>query len=505
MLLRLENIWKSFGGVHVLKGVGLQLDKGNVLGLVGENGAGKSTLMNILAGIFASSSGDMWIQGKHYAPENPNAAQREGLAFIHQELNLFPNLSIAENLFINNFPKKKIGVIPVLNKKVLYAKTRELLNQVGLSLSPNMLVSKLTPAQRQMVEIAKALSTRPQILILDEPTTSLTRHESQNLFNLIDRLKKEGMAMIYISHNLEDVLHLADWVAVLRNGQLVSEGEKTGYTVPTMVKEMIGREMEQYYPQRKNFTGQETLLKTHQLGAGVIQNISFEIKKREVLGFYGLVGAGRSEMARILFGLEPKQRGSITFNGKEIPFPKPTTWIKEGMAFLTEDRQDDGLMLQQSIGKNIQLASFPSHTGHWNIIDRNKIEALSLEQAQATKIKYNNLDKQWVATLSGGNQQKTVLAKWLLSRPQLFILDEPTKGIDIGAREDIYTLINGLVESGSGVLLISSDIDEVLGLSDRILVMCQGQIKKEFAKTEFDRAAILDAALHGRGKEETKK
>ncbi len=502
MLLELTQIHKTFGEVAVLKGVGFQVGEGNVLGLVGENGAGKSTLMNIVGGIFSASSGEMAINGRRYIPGSPNDALKEGIAFIHQELNLFPNLTVAENLFITNFPKKKILGFSFVDKMKARKKTSELLALVGLTISPNKKVEELTAAQRQMVEIAKALSTSPKIIIFDEPTTSLTRHEAQKLFNLINALKSKGMTMILISHNLDDVMLLSDQIAVLRDGEMVHHDKKTYYTIPSLVKYMVGRNMDQYFPKRKVTPLEETCLKVSGLGAGFIRNIDFSIKKQEVVGFYGLVGAGRSEMARIIYGLDPKEVGTIAWNGKKIRTPSPVNWIKKGVAFLTENRQEEGLMAQQTIAKNIQLAALPRHTMFTEIIDHKSISRKSKVQADATKIKYADFTEQLVATLSGGNQQKVVLAKWLMISPQLFILDEPTKGIDIGAKHEIYKLINQLVESGSSILLISSEIEELLGLCDRILVLSEGKITEEFKKTEFDRSAILEAALHKSRKEE---
>lgn len=503
-MLELKHIHKSFGAVHVLKGVGFSLDQGELLGLVGENGAGKSTLMNILGGLFPPSSGEIRINGQRYEPTSPNDALDEGISFIHQELNLFLNLTVAENLFISNYPRKRIMGCAFLDQKRARKMALELLSQVGLSVSPKAPVEQLTAAQRQMLEIAKALSAAPRIIIFDEPTTSLTRHEAQKLFQLIQRLKQEGIAMIYISHNLDDVMHLADRIAVLRDGELISSGKQTDYTISSMVKDMVGRDMDQFFPHRDTVPLNEISLQVKNLGAGFIRDISFSVRKREILGFYGLVGAGRSEMARIIYGLDAMETGRIIWDGKEITTPNPVKWIREGVAFLTENRQEEGLMLAQNLEKNIQLAALPSFTKNLNIIDYKEVRKKGKTQADATKTKYHSLTDQLVSTLSGGNQQKVVLAKWLLIHPRLFILDEPTKGIDIGAKHEIYVLANTLVESGSSIMLISSEIEELLGLCDRILVVSEGQITREFEKEEFDRSKILEAALHKAGKEEQK-
>ncbi|WP_299535976.1 sugar ABC transporter ATP-binding protein [Ulvibacterium sp.] len=496
MLLEFKDIHKSFGEVAVLKGIRLALETGSVLGLVGENGAGKSTLMNILGGIVPLSSGKMELSGKVYSPDSPNDAQTNGIAFIHQELNLFPNLSIAENLFIVNFPKKKVMGCHFLDRKTAREKTEKILSQVGLDVSPNMPVANLTAAQRQMVEIAKALSTNPKIVIFDEPTTSLTRHEAQKLFNLIRSLKNEGLAIVFISHNLDDVMQLTDHIAVLRDGELIAHDETTSYTIPTLVNLMIGRDMGDFIPRRDTVTSGETCLEVSGLKAGYIGPLDFSIEKGEVLGFYGLVGAGRSEMIRMVYGLDPMEMGTLRWNGRKMHNLNPVKWIKQGVAFLTENRQDEGLMIDQTIAKNVQLAVLPRYTKSLNRVDYKEVGKRSRAQADAVNTKYQNFTTQVVSTLSGGNQQKVVLAKWLLTKPELLILDEPTKGIDIGAKHEIYTLINALVKSGSSTVLISSEIEELLGLCDRIIVMSEGRISREFKKEEFERSAILEAALH---------
>lgn len=498
MLLQLKNIQKSFGQVTVLKGITLALEQGQILGLIGENGAGKSTLMNLLGGIFPPSDGHMVLNGEPYVPRSPMEAQAKGIALIHQELNLFPNLSIAENLFINRFPKKRVWGIPFLDKVAMKRRTQALLTQVGLQAAPDQKVEALSPAQRQLVEIAKALRDHPQIIIFDEPTTSLSRHEAQQLFGLMHQLKEKGIAMVYISHNLEDVRMLADNIAILRDGELVTEGKKANFDLSSMVKGMVGREMANFYPERQVALGDAELLRVEGLTAkGFIHEVSFTIKKREVVGFYGLVGAGRSEMARVVYGLDPFDSGMIHWKGTEMRNIQPVTSIKNGMAFLTEDRREEGLLTQMNIQKNAQLVALDQFSrGMFRLINRTEASKSVSQKVRATKTKYESLTEQLVATLSGGNQQKIVLAKWLLTQPELCILDEPTKGIDIGAKREIYGLINELVSGGAGVLMISSEIEELIGMCDRILVMSGGRITATFDKAPFDRKAILEAALH---------
>ena len=505
MLLECNDIHKSFGEVAVLRGISFALAKGQVLGLVGENGAGKSTLMNILSGLIPPTQGTLTLDGQPFQPLLPRAAQEAGIAFIHQELNLFPNLSVAENLLLQRLPQKSwfgqnwFG-LRLLDRKEAATQARQLLDQVGLAIAPDTPLERLGPAQQQLVEVAKALGSQPRIIIFDEPTTSLTRHEVQNLFRLIQHLQSEGMAMIYISHNLEDVMHLADTIAVLRDGELVAHyPQRSAFKRSAIVSQMVGRDVHQLFPERPPRAPKEPLLRVAHLQAGQrVQDVSFVVRKEEVLGFYGLVGAGRSETIRMIYGLDDYSTGDVFWKSQPINRPTPRHWIAQGVGFLTEDRREEGLLLAQSIEKNVRLASLPKFaSGLLRTLNFSAARTAATQQAQATRIKHHSLTQQPVATLSGGNQQKVVLSKWLMTQPELLILDEPTKGIDIGAKHEIYLLIHQLVAEGAGVLLISSEIEELMGMCDRILVMSQGQITAEYARDAFDRSAILEAALHG--------
>lgn len=500
MLLECKNIYKSFGEVTVLKDISLSLEEGQVLGLVGENGAGKSTLMNILSGLLPPTQGTLTLDGHPFLPASPRAAQEAGIAFIHQELNLFPNLSVAENLLLQHLPQKKWLGLRFLDRKKAATQAQQLLDGVGLDVSPDTPVERLGPAQQQLVEVAKALGSQPRIIIFDEPTTSLTRHEVQNLFRLIQRLQAEGLAMIYISHNLEDVMHLADTIAVLRDGERVAHyQQRSEYQLSAIVSKMVGRSISQFFPERSPRVPQEPLLRVENLRAGQrVRDVSFVVRKGEVLGFYGLVGAGRSETIRMVYGLDDYQSGDIYWKGQPLNAPTPRRWIEQKVGFLTEDRREEGLLLAENVEKNIRLASLPRFAqGLFRTLNVSAARAAATQQAQATRIKYHSLTHQPVTTLSGGNQQKVVLSKWLMTQPKLLILDEPTKGIDIGAKHEIYLLIHRLVDEGAGVLLISSEIEELMGMCDRIQVMSQGQITAEYVRAAFDRSAILEAALHG--------
>lgn len=498
MELILENIKKSFGPVDVLNGISFKLGSGQVLGLVGENGAGKSTLMNVLGGIEPPSSGRIFVNGSYFQPISPIDAREKGISFIHQELNLFPNLTIAENVFIHHLPTKKKGNIRVIDRKAMRSKTKALMDNVGLKLHPETKIERLSPAQQQMVEIIKALNGNPRIIIFDEPTTSLSRHEAEKLFQLISELKSRGIAIIYISHNLDDVVHLSDNIMVLRDGTLVGNHHQGEVDIPQLVKEMVGRKMRDFFPAHHSVIQPEELMKVENIfSKGFVDQVSFSINKGEILGLYGLVGAGRSELARIIYGLDPHDSGTIYWKGEKIHHLSPEKNIKRGIAFLTEDRQKEGLLSGMNILKNTQLASLTNYTHRWlNKIRSHEVAKRVEQQVKETRTKYQNLTHQLVSTLSGGNQQKVVLSKWLLTEPELFILDEPTKGIDIGAKREIYDLIKELVKKGTGVLMISSELEELIGLCDRIVVMSAGKVTDELTRNKFDRQVILEAALH---------
>lgn len=498
MLLEINKISKRFGDVEVLQGIDLKIAAGEILGLAGENGAGKSTLMNLIGGIFPPSGGQLLWEGQPYEPRTARDAQEAGIAFIHQSPNLFPNLNIAENLLLHHYPWKKAGGIKWLDHRAARKISLELLKKVGLNLSPDTLIEELSPAQQQLVEIAKALSVKPRLVIFDEPTTSLSRQEAEQLFALIRKFRDQEIAVIYISHQLEDMLRLSDRIAILRDGQLVADQAVSQLDLSNIVRHMIGREMKTYYPQRKEVrVSEKELLRIEQLRSiRHPEPVSFSIKQGEIVGFYGLIGAGRSELARVFYGLDPHLEGRIFWKEKWIKAFHPKFWIRKKVGFLTEDRHEEGLLLSESIFNNISLVALPEYTHspvHW--VQSGQLEVDTLQQAEATRIRYQDLNTQAVSSLSGGNQQKVVLAKWLLSRPDLLVLDEPTKGVDISAKWEIYQLINDLTGQGSGIWLISSEIEELLGLCDRILVMNKGRITGSFHRDAFEREAILEAAL----------
>ncbi|WP_102127486.1 sugar ABC transporter ATP-binding protein [Deinococcus planocerae] len=490
--LEMRDISKSFFGVPVLRGVNLSLNSGGALGLIGENGAGKSTLMNILGGVVPQDAGTMTLGGEPYAPRGPNEAAARGVAFIHQELNLFPNLTVAENLFVGGFPRDRLGFI---RGREMRAKARELLAAVNLDVSPDLTVERLSPGERQLVEIASALGTDARLLIFDEPTTSLTNRETDRLFALIGRLRGEGRGVIYISHILGDVRELCDSLLVLRDGAVVAGGPMGDFTVPRMISAMVGRSLDQLYPPREAAPGSEVVLRARSVSQrGVVEDVSLDVRAGEVVGLFGLMGAGRSELARILFGLDGFERGEIEIAGEVQRKHTPEARVRAGMAFVTENRREEGLLMDHPVLDNLGLASLrrfatggslrPAHLGR---------EARGV--ANALRLRAGRLEAQPVRSLSGGNQQKTVVGKWLLNEPRVFILDEPTRGVDVGAKYEIYTLVNDLAAKGAGILMISSELEELLGMCDRVLVMANGEVRAEFARSEFDRTRILASAF----------
>ncbi|MFN0122721.1 MAG: sugar ABC transporter ATP-binding protein [Blastocatellia bacterium] len=491
-LLECSQIGKSYFGVPVLRGVNLSRAAGSVLGLVGENGAGKSTLMNILGGVTQPDAGSMQFDGSDYSPQTPAEATAHGVAFVHQELNLFTNLSIAENLFIPSFPKNKFGFI---DRQLMRTKTAELLRAVSLDVAHDTLVERLSPGERQLVEIARALGQNAKLIIFDEPTTSLTSRETDRLFALIERLRAQGIAMIYISHVLPDVFRLCDEMIVLRDGEVVGTGRKGEFTTERLITLMVGRSLDQLYPERRATLAPEVVMRAAHLSQpGVIEDIGFELRRGEILGIAGLMGAGRTELARILFGLDPCASGSITLNGEEISALSTRERIARGLAFLTENRREEGLLMDAAISDNLALTALPLFTSG-ALIDQPRLTAAVNQMAASVQIRGGGQTRQPVKTLSGGNQQKVVLGKWLLRNPAVLILDEPTRGVDVGARSEIYRIIQQLAATGAGVLFISSEIEEVMGVCDRVLVLQRGGVTDCFDRHEFDRERILGAAL----------
>ena len=495
VVLEMKDIKKSFFGIHALKNVNFSLQKGQVLSFIGENGAGKSTLMNIIGGVLQADVGVMKLLGKEYNPKNPRDAVDAGIEFIHQELNLFPNLCIKDNMFINNFPK--MAGMPLIEKRKLREKARQLLESIELYVSPDILVEKLSPGERQLVEIAKALSSDPNIIIFDEPTTSLTARETERLFEIIERLRKKGKSIIYISHILGDVMKISDEIVVLRDGEVTDQGKKEDFTIDRMISSMVGRDIKQLYPERTAVPSIELALGLKGLSqSGIVHDINFTLNKGEVLGIFGLMGSGRSELARIIFGLDPYEKGEVVINGVPMGKTTPKKSIENGVAFVTENRRDEGLLMHSPIVENIALVSLEEFSKNMlKAIDKSSMVEEAKKVVSRLRIKSGNIEKYAPKSLSGGNQQKVVIGKWLMSKPSVLIVDEPTRGIDVGAKCEVYSIINNLASEGTGVLIISSEIEELMGTCDRILVMSKGEIMAQFDKSEFDQKHILRAAF----------
>jgi ribose transport system ATP-binding protein len=492
--LEFDGIDKSFFGVRVLRDVSFAVPQGRVLGLIGENGAGKSTLMNILGGVLPADGGRMRLDGAEYAPRNPREATRRGVAFIHQDLNLFSNLSIVENMFITGFPRWA-GVL--INRRAARQQAHRLLAAVDLKLSPDMLVERLAPGERQLVETAKALHAAARVFIFDEPTTSLTARETERLFGLIERLRAGGASVIYISHILGDVRRLCDEIVILRDGEVVGAGPTNDFSIERMIALMVGRSIEHLYPPRSVTPTEEVALDVRDLSQrGIVADVRLTLHRGEVLGLFGLMGSGRTELARILFGLDPCERGEILMDGVPVQHLPLRERIRRGMAFVTENRREEGLLMDSVIAENIGLTALPSFARPpLHLIDQPRLHAAATRIAQTLRIKSGAIAREPAKSLSGGNQQKVVLGKWLLAKPSVFILDEPTRGIDVGARYEVYTIINDLAAQGAGVLMISSDLEELIGVCDRILVMSNGEIQGAFTHDIFDRAQILRTAF----------
>ena len=471
-VLQTEALSKSFGGTAVLQDVFLCANGGEVLGVVGENGAGKSTLMNLLAGVFPPVAGRMLLDGVPYAPAHPADAARRGVAFVHQELNLFPNLTIAENLFLTAWT----------NRKKARSITRGLLSDLDLDLPPDTLVENLSPGERQLVEIAKAFHQQPRVVIFDEPTTSLTDPEAERLYGIIGRLTASGAAVLYVSHALSTVLRLAGQVLVLRDGRAVGGGAAHDLTEEGLVTLMVGRPIGALYPKRRGEPCAELVFEVRGLShPAVLDDIDFTLRRGEIVGIAGLMGSGRSELARILFGIDSCARGEVLLEGRPIEHLTPRQRVRAGMAYLTESRRQDGLLMTASVADNLALVS--------------PRRARPTEIAGMVQLRCASLDRQTLDELSGGNQQKVALGKWLAASPKVMILDEPTRGIDVGARLEIYRLIHRLADSGTALLVISSEIEELTGICDRILVMRQGTLAGEFHRDEYNRERILECAL----------
>ncbi|WP_410513583.1 sugar ABC transporter ATP-binding protein [Paenibacillus sp. BR2-3] len=492
-LLEMKGISKSFPGVKVLDQVEFTLQGGEIHALMGENGAGKSTLMKILGGIYTKDSGSISVNESAVDIISPSMAHSLGIVIIHQELNLVPHLTVMENIFLGR--EFTYGKSKLINWRVMRRQAQQFLNQLGLNIDPGMMVNELSVGQQQMVEIAKALSMNTKILVLDEPTAALTDREIDALFQVIDSLKRKGVGMIYISHRMEEVFRICDQVTVMRDGHYIGTEKIATTTMDQLVKMMVGREIKDRFPKVAVELGEERLTVNGLTQKGKLHNISLSVRAGEIVGIAGLMGAGRTELAKALFGVTSIDQGNILINGQPVSIKKPIDAIKVGIALITEDRKDEGLLLPLSVSDNLALPNLDLLSS-FGFMDRSKERELSESMIKKLLIKTPN-SEQKVGSLSGGNQQKVVIGKWLATSPQVLILDEPTRGVDIGAKKEIYDLMNALASQGVAILMISSELPEVMGMSDRILVMHEGRISGEFVREEATQENIMLCATGG--------
>lgn len=495
-IVQMNEITKRFPGVLALDSVNFDLRKGEVHALLGENGAGKSTLMKVLSGVHTPDGGHIVYEGEQVTLRSPISAQEKGITIIHQEFNLFPELSVAENIFIGR--EHTIKHKWLLDDGSQAHATQSLLDKLNLDIKPDTLVEELTVAQQQMVEIAKALSVNAKVLIMDEPTAALTESEIESLFDVTNMLKAQGVGIVYISHRLEELAQIADRATVMRDGMFIGTVDYHTVQIDELISMMVGRDLGDIYPVRANKPSDETVLKVSNLNReGVLRDVNFELKRGEILGFSGLMGAGRSEVARAIFGADPIDSGEIELFGTCLKINSVHDAIKHGIAYLTEDRKKDGLALGMSVQDNIMISSFEDYSSNLGIIDEQSSNEISKDLKQKLRIKTPNLE-QLAGNLSGGNQQKIIIAKWICKNTEILIFDEPTRGIDVGAKLEIYELINKLTKEGKSIIVISSELPEILGMCDRILVMKSGMITGELLAENANQENIMKyATLEG--------
>ncbi|MDR1389974.1 MAG: sugar ABC transporter ATP-binding protein [Treponema sp.] len=491
-LLRVDHINKSFSGVSALQDVKFDLKAGEVHALLGENGAGKSTLMKIISGVYSRDSGDMFVKGRNITHDlTPHSAQGLGIGIIHQELNLCPHLTVAENIFLN---REFSGVGGVLNKKKQNQEAKQYLNQLNLNIDPATPTNRLPVSKQQMVEICKTLSMNVNIVIMDEPTSALTEKEIEDLFAVIALLKQQGKGIIYISHRLEELSRIVDRVTILRDGKYVNTLNFAETSLPEIISFMVGRSLTEKFPRIETKAGAKVLeVKNLSSPHGVgVKNVSFDLYKGEILAFAGLMGAGRTETVRAISGADKMSAGEVFLNGKPVKIKSPKDAIDKGLFCAPEDRKRDGLCVRMTLAENITLPNLDFVSKFGVIINRIESEK-SKEMVNSLKIKTPGVT-QYVRNLSGGNQQKVVVGKWLMRNAHVVIFDEPTRGIDVASKIEIYNIINDLKRNGIGVMFVSSELPEILGMSDRVIVMCNGKITKELVTRDTNQEEILHYA-----------
>lgn len=486
--LDMRGIVKTFPGVKALTGVDLTVQFGSIHAIVGENGAGKSTLIKILGGIHAPTAGTIRINGKEVTLTDPAAAQAYGIRMVHQELNLAPDLSVAENIHLGRMPRRG----PFVDRRTMYRAASEALARLGARLDPSARTGDLTVSQQQLVEIARAYAAKPRIIVLDEPTSSLSEHEAQLLFEALAILRSEGIAIIYISHRLREVMEIADEVTVLRDGALIESRSIAGITPQDMIQMMVGREVVELFPKRIVPIG-ETVLEVEGLSDGMaVDDVSLTVRAGEIVGLVGLVGAGRTEVARAIFGLAPRPKGRVRVNGRDVPVQSPLGAMRAGVGYVPEDRKQHGIVPGLSVSDNVSLPTL-RELAVSGITRRHKEVALAREQSGRFGISPDDPSRK-IDTLSGGNQQKAVIAKWIAGSPQVLILDEPTRGVDVGAKAEIHRIVGELVANGLAVLMISSEMQEILAVSDRVYVMHDGRISAPLDRADLSEKRLMTLA-----------
>ncbi|TDS69818.1 inositol transport system ATP-binding protein [Pantoea sp. PNA 14-12] len=487
--LEAEGISKFFPGVKALDNVSLRVRPGTVHALMGENGAGKSTLMKCLIGMYRPDQGSIKIKGEPVQFRDTMDALRSGISMIHQELNLVPHMTVAENIWLGREPVK-FGFV---DHARLNEETQQLLSRLNIRLKADRLVGELSIASQQMVEIAKAVSWNSDIVIMDEPTSALTETEVAHLFTIIRDLREQGKAIVYISHKMDEIFAITDEISVFRDGSWVGSDSTSAFTRQSLITKMVGRELTQLFPKFNNAIGEEVLTVRHLSCQDRFSDVSFGVRRGEILGVAGLVGAGRSEVMESLFGMVPFDSGEILIDGVPVDIDSPSVAIEKGMAFLTEDRKKSGLFLVLSVLENMSIVNMPEYSGKGGFVSHVKMAQDCMDQIRRLNIKTPTMD-QIINNLSGGNQQKVLIARWLLAQPKILILDEPTRGIDVGAKAEIYRLISELANRGVAIIMVSSELPEILGMSDRIMVMHGGRITGILDKDEADQETILSLA-----------
>lgn len=490
-LLKMEKISKVFPGVKALDAVDLDLKAGEVLGILGENGAGKSTLMNVLGGIYQPDGGKIYLDGNETTFSDVLDSQQKGVAFIHQELALEPSLSVSENIFLGR--ERKSG--PFVSKKKMNEEAKKYLEFVGLQINPASNVSRLSTGQQQMVEIAKAFSLNARIIVMDEPTSSLSENEVKTLFNTIQTLKKNNVGVIYISHKMSEIFDITDRVMVMRDGSYVGTKITKETNADELIYMMVGRKLENYYVRTFNDLGDIALEVKNMSRGSVVQDASFSVKKGEILGFYGLIGAGRSELMQAIVGFDPHDSGEVWVGGKKVEKIDPIISQKMGMVLVPESRKTQGLFLNNTVEFNSTIAVLDEFISKLRV-DKKKEKAIVDKGIKDLHIKTPS-SKQLVRNLSGGNQQKVVLAKWLATSPQVLILDEPTRGVDVGAKAEIYTIMNELAKMGIAIIMVSSELNEIINMCDQLVIMREGKITGMLDRGEFAQETILKYAIGG--------